>query len=88
LFAATAGGAAAYVLQRGGAGRRDAARAGVIGATGVLVGFDYLALGLPGSGAFLEANAYLALVFFCVLGGVLGLFAAREWWRRGWRRLG
>ncbi len=88
VLAGGAGAAAAYALRRGGAGQRDAARAGVIGATGVLVGFDYLALGFPGSSALLGVNAYLALVFFCLLGGAAGVAAAREWWKRGWRRLG
>jgi hypothetical protein len=53
-----------------------------------MVGFDYLALGLPGSSALLEVNAIVALVFFCALGGAVGVIAAREWWKRGWRRLG
>jgi beta-N-acetylhexosaminidase len=88
LLAAGAGALAAYALRRGGADRRDAARAGVIGATGTLVGFDYLALGLPGSISLLEKNAYFALIAFCALGGAAGFAAGREWWKRGWRRLG
>jgi hypothetical protein len=88
ILAAVAGALAVYLLRRGGAGRRDAARAGVISATGALIGFDYLALGLPGSAALLGANAYVSLVIFCLMGGALGVLGAREWWRRGWRRLG
>jgi hypothetical protein len=52
------------------------------------VAFDYLALGLPGASALLDANAYWALVLFSVLGGAAGYAIAREWWKRGWRRLG
>jgi hypothetical protein len=88
VLAGGAGVLAAYALRRGGAASRDATRAGVIGATGALVGFDYVALGLPGSSALLGANAYVALVVFCLLGGAAGYTAAREWWKRGWRRLG
>jgi beta-N-acetylhexosaminidase len=88
VLAGVAGGLAAYALRRGGAKKQDAARVGFVGATGVMVGFDYLALGLPGSSALLEVNAIVALVFFCALGGAVGVIAAREWWKRGWRRLG
>jgi beta-N-acetylhexosaminidase len=88
LLAAGIGAFAAYLLRRSGADRRDAARAGVIGATGTMVGFDYLALGLPGSVILLEMNAYLALIAFCALGGTAGFAAGHEWWKRGWRRLG
>ena len=87
-LAGGAGALGAYALRRGGAGTRDAARAGVLGATGSLVGFDYVALGLPGSYSLLEMNAYLALIAFCLLGGAAGFAAAREWWKTGWRRLG
>jgi hypothetical protein len=88
LLAAGAGGAAAFVLRRGGADLRDAARVGVLGATGVLAGYDYLALGLPGTSTLANANGYAALIFFCALGGAAGVFGAWEWWKRGWRRLG
>ncbi len=88
VLAGGAGVLAAYALRRGGAASRDATRAGIIGATGTLVGFDYVALGLPGSSALLGANAYVALVVFCLLGGAAGFAAAREWWKQGWRRLG
>jgi beta-N-acetylhexosaminidase len=88
ILAGGAGAVAAYVLRRSGADTRDSARACVIAATGVLVGFDYLALGLPGTSAILGANAYVALLLFCVAGGAAGVAGAREWWKRGWRRLG
>jgi hypothetical protein len=87
-LACGAGALAAYALRRGGASKRDAARAGAIAATGAWVGFDYVALGLPGSNTLLQANAYLALLLFCLVGGAAGVFAGREWWKRGWRRLG
>jgi hypothetical protein len=88
LLAAGAGGVGIAALRRGGAGTRDAARVGVIGATGVILGFDYLALGLPGSSALLAANGYAALLFFCLLGGAGAIAGAREWWKQGWKRLG
>lgn len=88
LLSAGAGALAAFALRRRGADRRDAARAAVVGATGGLIGFDYLALGLPGSAMLLDVSGYGALLFFCLAGGVAGVVAAQEWWKRGWRRLG
>ena len=86
VLAAVAGTAGFYALRRSGAGRRDALRAGGIGATGALLGFNYLALGLPGSDDLMVANAYLSLVLFCAAGGAAGVIAAGAWWKRGWQR--
>jgi hypothetical protein len=61
-------------------------RATAIGATGALLGFNYLALGLPGSSGLMFENAYLALALFCAAGGAAGVFAASAWWKRGWQR--
>ncbi|HKY83632.1 MAG TPA: glycoside hydrolase family 3 N-terminal domain-containing protein [Anaerolineales bacterium] len=86
LFAGGAGGAGYYLLKRNGAGSRDSMRATAIGATGALLGFNYLALGLPGSNGLMLDNAYLALALFCAAGGAAGVFAASSWWKRGWQR--
>ncbi|HMK08466.1 MAG TPA: glycoside hydrolase family 3 N-terminal domain-containing protein [Anaerolineales bacterium] len=88
LLAAGGGTLAGYAFLRAGADRRDALRAAFIGATGVLVGFDYAALGLPGSAALPGAHTYLSLILFCLVGGAGGTLAARAWWKSGWRRLG
>jgi beta-N-acetylhexosaminidase len=86
LVAAGAGSAGFFAFRRNGAGKRDSMRAALIGATGALVGFNYLALGLPGSGGLMLENAYLALVLFCAAGGTAGVIAASAWWKRGWQR--
>jgi len=88
LLAGAGGGGVALRTLRRGANPRDAARTGVIGATGALLGYDYLALGLPGTESLRLANPYLALALFCAVGGAVGAVVAVEWWKRGWKRLG
>lgn len=82
---AVAGAAGAILLRRYGASRRDQVRGGVVGAIGVLLGFNYLALGFPGSAGLMSESPVLGLGIASMLGGLGGLMVALLWWRRGWR---
>lgn len=84
LTAALLGAGGFVWSRRQGVADRDSLRVGLLIAAGCLLGFDYLALGLPGSGAFLAESPYLALVVFSGLGGAAGLAAAEMWRRRDW----
>jgi beta-N-acetylhexosaminidase len=78
-------GAAGFVWgRRRGSSPWEALRIGLLAATGSLLGFDYIALGLPGSEALLRESPYLALVVLSVLGAGAGLAAAVLWRRRDW----
>ncbi len=70
--------------RRQGRSERDSVRAGLLVATGSLIGFDYLALGLPGSSEMLLGSPYLAVLLLSALGGAAGLAAAVIWRTRDW----
>ncbi|HSR47622.1 MAG TPA: glycoside hydrolase family 3 N-terminal domain-containing protein [Anaerolineales bacterium] len=78
-------GGGAVLMQRMGASRRDRFRAGLIGSIGAVLGFNYLALGFPGSSTLMADRAALSLAVFALVGGAVGVAAGIAWWRRGWK---
>ena len=61
---------------------RGAVRYGLLAAIGALAAYDYAALGLPGSGVFRTGGGLWWLAAVMVVGGGLGVVAARSWQRR------
>ena len=71
---------------RGGAYEQNAVRYALIGAVFALIGYDYLALGLPGSTKLLESAGVWASLVVTIGMGILG----QTLWAVGsvvWRRI-
>lgn len=77
-LAAVAGGV--FILGRYTLTERWGARWGSLTAMGGLLGYLYLALGLPGSEEWLRANGTLGVILVCLLGAAFGWLVGGVWY--------
>jgi hypothetical protein len=58
---------------------RQGVRVALAGAIGLLLAYNYVALGLPGSTAAVETFGALAAPFWAIVGGAVGVVAGWYW---------
>ena len=59
--------------------RRQGVRVALAGAIGLLLAYNYVALGLPGSAVAVETFGALAAPFWAIVGGAVGVVAGWYW---------